>query len=228
MRAMRLAVAVVVLLTATAARRGAQPGFAEPGDIIAAEGNFRHLSAAKGTKAAIRATATSDAQIFAPRLMRVSDYAGSAAVASFPAWHTGQVWMSCDGSVAVTHGAALATGWNITVWKRQKGGGYKWVLEEDGPLSAAISQSDPAESDMISASVADCPARRTHGAADAPVAPGNGKVPVADYTSGRADDGTLAWVTASGLDGSRIFTLQIVQGGALHDVLRATTPPPGS
>jgi hypothetical protein len=220
-----LAVMLVLAATPAVAKRPAPPGFAEPGDIIAAEGNFTHVSAAKGIKAAIRATAAADAQIFAPQLMRVADYANRADLSEAP-WHTSQVWMSCDGSVAVTHGTwqqPPAIGWYITIWKRQKGGGYKWVLEEGGPLAAA-----PADSDMISASVADCPVRRARGTANAPAAPEHGKAPLADYTSGHADDGTLVWATIAAAAGSRSFVLQIKQDGVLHEVLRATAAPPGA
>ncbi len=231
MRGWRPALTVVLALAATqaaAGKRGTQPGFAEPGDIIATEGNFARLNAAKGIKAAIRATAAPDAQIFAPRLMRVAGYAMPNLTAT---WHTGQVWMSCDGSIAVTHGEWQQSpapnrqidAWYITVWKRQQGGGYKWVLEEDGAQTAPL-----ASSDMISASVADCPARRARGSADAPPAPAHGKAPLPDYTSGHADDGTLAWTTALAPDGRRAFTLQIRQDGVLHEVLRATAAPPGN
>jgi hypothetical protein len=214
---------VVLALAATQAmgKPGAQPGFAEPSDIIAAESSFTHLSAAKGLKTAIRATAVPDAQIYAPQLLRVTDYANLRP--SLPAtWHTGQVWMSCDGSAAVSHGTwqrGPALGWYITVWRRQKKGNYQWVLEQGGPLVAA-----PDDSDMIAASVADCPARRARGSANTPPASSPGKVPAADYTSGHADDSTLAWATTFTADGGRTFTLQIKQDGILHEVLRTAAP----
>jgi hypothetical protein len=170
-------------------------------------------------KAAIRATAVADAEIFAPQLLRVADYVTRATEADLTVpWHTSQVWMSCDGSVAVTHGTwqrPSTIGWFATIWRRQKGGGYKWVLAQGGALAAA-----PADSDMISASVADCPARRARGVDSQPSA----KAP-ADYTSGHADDGTLVWATIAAADGRRSFVLQIRQDGVLHEVLRADTAP---
>ena len=54
----RVALAIVLAMMATTAgaKRGTLATFAEPGDIIAAEGNFTHLAAQKGVRAAIRAT----------------------------------------------------------------------------------------------------------------------------------------------------------------------------
>ena len=218
MRGMRSALAVAVVLAAVpvAAKRPVQPGFAEPGDIIAAEGYFAHVSAAKGVRAAIRATAAPDAQIYAPQLMRVTAFAAHAVTAP---WHTRQLWMSCDGSIAVTHGQwqqGEAIGWYIAIWKRQKRGDYKWVLEQGGGLTAPLP-----ESDMIAAGVADCPVRRAR-ADPAPAA--DSKAPPAEYSTGHADDGTLTWATEIAPAG-RSFTVAIKQDGAMHEVLRATAAP---
>lgn len=228
MRGVRAVVAMVLALAATpaGAKRPAPPGFAEPGDIIAAEGAFSHISADKGLVAAIRATATPDAQIFAPGLLRVTDYLRAATGPAFPQpWHTAQLWMSCDGSIAVTHGTwqpggAATIGWYVTVWQRQKNGGYKWVLEEGGALPAA-----PAASDMIAASVADCPVGRARPATPPPAGE-HGKA-IADHTSGHADDGTLEWATVLAADGSRSFTVRLKQDGALREVLHAAAAPKG-
>lgn len=232
MRGRRPALSVALTLACAPAwaehgRGGTTAGFAEPGDIIAAEGYFAHLSAEKGAKAAIRATAAPDAQIYAPQLMRVADYANRPADPNQMApWHTSRLWMSCDGSIAVTHGAwhrGPVIGWSITIWHRQKNGGYRWVLAESGPLSAALP-----ESDMIAASVADCPPRRARSAATAAAAaPERGTAPLADYSAGRAVDDTLEWGHTPSPDGGRTFSLHIRQDGALREVLRASTAPVG-
>jgi|SRR5579863_2294953 len=225
-------VALVLVLAATqaaTAKPSAQAAFAEPGDIIAAEGNFSHLSAAKGMKVAIRATAASNAQIVAPDVMRVTQFAGTAAVQLPAQWHTQQLWMSCDGSIAVTHGEwqrSPSTGWYATIWQRQKGGGYKWVLAESGSLKAPLP-----DSDMIAASVADCPVRRARGATgkSEAAAPDRGKAPVTDYLSGHSDDATLEWATTQAapgsISGSRTFVLRLKRDGTLHEVLRASATP---
>jgi len=222
---MALALAATLAPISAAARRSTQATFAEPADIIAAEGNFSHLSAAKGMKAAIRATAAANAQILAPDVMRVTQYADSTAAQLSAQWHTRQLWMSCDGSIAVTHGEwqrSPATGWYATIWRRQKGGDYKWVLAESGARKTPMP-----ESDMIAASVADCPVRHARGAAgkSEAAAPDRGKAPVTDYLSGHSDDFTLEWATSQAADGSRVFVLRLKQDGTLHEVLRAS---PGS
>lgn len=226
-----LVIALALIATQATAKRSAQPGFAEPSDIIAAEGNFAHLSAAKGVKAAIRGTAAPDAQIFAPLLMQVSNYINGPAAANHPAqWHTRQVWMSCDGSIAVTYGAgqqAPLASWDVTIWRRQKGSSYKWVLEQGGALQAA-----PPRSDMIAASVADCPARHARPSAttNTVVIPtsDHGKSRAADYSSGQSEDATLAWSTTLTPDGGRSFALLVKQDGTMQEVLRAIAAPAGA
>ena len=193
--------------------------FGEPGDIISAEGNFVHIAAAKGTKAAIQATAERDAVIFAPQPTNADAWAERATPAELATrWHTTELWMSCDGSFAVTHGEwqrGDARGWYATVWHREKGGDYQWVLAESGPLATPL----PA-SDMIGASVADCPAHQ-HGAAPAPVkAPQTGPV---DYTSHRADDDTMAWTTATEPGGGYRLSVRLKQNGQMKEVLNAVS-----
>ncbi len=227
MRAMGIAMAVGLAVAATpvAAKRSPPAGFAEPADIIAAESNFTALSAAKGMTAAIRATAAPNAQIFAPEPLRVTQYIAHADPKLAVQWHTRQLWMSCDGSVALTHGEWLhgpASGWYVTVWQRQKGGGYKWVLAEHG------SPRIPApESDMISAGVADCPVRHARAAANtiAPSSPAHGKAPMPDYLSGQSDDATLQWDTSPAADGGRSFVLRLKRDGLMHEVLHAIAAP---
>lgn len=218
------------------AKRGAPAGFAEPGDIIAAEGNFAHFSAAKGLKYAIRATAVPDAQIFAPQLLRVGVYANTADPSLGANWHTRQVWMSCDGSVAVTHGEwqrPPAKRWYVTVWHRQKDGSYKWLLAQDGAVQtpapqAAMAEADRPALDMIAASVADCPLHRARSAAAQSSTAAPGKAAIPDYQSGHADDATLEWTTTIAADAGRSFVLRLKQDGAWHEVLRAIAAPPGA
>jgi hypothetical protein len=182
-------------------------------------------------KAAILSTASPDAEIFAPQLLRVVQYADSATSSNLAAqWHTQQVWMSCDGSAAISHGQwqrSSATGWYVTVWRRQKGGAYKWVLEQTGSLAAPSPHSLTAESDMISASVADCPERHARPPAGNTGAPlsDRGKAPAADYLSGQADDATLAWTTTVAADGGRSFALRLKQDGVFREVLHVTAAP---
>lgn len=227
MRGLRMGFAVVLTLAATqaVARRSAQAAFAEPADIIAAESNFIHLSTAKGAKAAIRATAVSDAQIFAPQLMRVTEYANSADIKIPAQWHTRELWMSCDGSIAVTHGEwqrSPASGWYVTIWQRQKSGSYKWILAADGVLHSPLP-----DTDMITAGIADCPVRHAHsivetGKTDASA---RGKPAVSDYLSGHSDDTTLEWATSPAPDGSPGFVLRLKKDGLMREVLHAGAAP---
>ena len=213
-------IALALASSAAARQKRAPVLFAEPGDIISAEGAMTRIGNDKGMKAALRATAAPGAEIFAPRLMGVDEFVKTAKEADFTKdWHTRRLWMSCDGSFGVSYGEwriSPALGWFVTVWHRQKKGAYKWVLNENGPLAAP-----PPDSDMIRAIIADCPAHhRGDAPARAPAAPA-GKAAI-DWTSHRADDDTMDWTTATETDGSHSFLLRIKQDGMMKDVLRAT------
>jgi hypothetical protein len=219
-----LALALAAMPAAAQERhsKGGAEVFAEPGDIIAAEGAFAQLRADKGPRAAIRATAQSDALTYVPQPVRVADYLKRRTEPSLPpTWQPQQVWMSCDGSYAVTHGAwqqAPGQGWYVTIWHRQKGGEYKWVLDRGGTTDAA-----PPTPDMIAASVADCPPRSPHGKPPGPASDRGKSLP--DYASYHSDDGTLDWATMVAPAGGGAFTLREKQDGAWRDVLTAPAAP---
>jgi hypothetical protein len=224
-----LILAIVLALAATpaTAKRSAQPGFAEPGDIIATEGAMARLAAAKTMKAAFQATAAAGAEIFAPQLMRMPEFVKIVPDNQLAKdWHTRQVWMSCDGSYGVSYGEwrmPPALGWYVMIWQRQKGGAYKWVLNENGPLAAPLP-----DSDMISASVGDCPVRRGRGNTGAsPNVTPTAQPALPDYTSHHADDGTMAWTTAVAADNSQTFSLMLKQDGTMREVLQAGATKPG-
>ena len=224
--ATRLAVVLALVATPATAKRPAPAGFAEPGDIIAAEGTLTRLGNEKGMKAAYRATAAPDAEIFAPQLMRIDAFVKNVSETNLAKnWHTRQLWMSCDGSYGVSYGEwrmQPALGWYIMIWHRQKGGAYKWVLNENGPLSAPLP-----DSDMISAGVADCPTRRRVDSSAKPArTPEPARPPITDYTSHHADDDTMTWTTAVAADNSQTFSLSLKQDGAMREVLHTGTAAP--
>lgn len=85
------------------------------------------------------------------------------------------------------------------------------------------------ESDMINASIADCPVRRTGASASAgKTEASEHKASLPDYLSGHSDDATLEWTTAPGADGSRSFVLRFKRDAAMREVLRAIAAPPGA
>ncbi|MDE2596426.1 MAG: hypothetical protein KGL44_06055 [Sphingomonadales bacterium] len=217
-----------------AARQRPLPGhaYANPSAVIAAEIAFAQLAQDKGQWTAFRATAAPGAKMFQPQPVLVSQFLGNRAdPATTVKWQPHEVWMSCDGSYAVTRGAwqrPEVTGYFITVWQRQKDGGYKWVLDQGEGLVQPL----PAP-DMIRARVADCPERRRGSPpvrpASAPNPRGKGTPlpPPIDPLSAASDDGTLRWTTTVDSAGAREFSLVLTIDGHSGEVLHASVKAPG-
>ena len=255
MGAMALAGVVLLCLSPAAAQswRGRAPApltYGEPADIIAADIAVARALREKGSPAGWRAGAAPDALIMPADRSVAAPLRADAFARGRPnrpaSLHRNPqaVWMACDGSFAVAWGAwddseasgtstgaasgAATGGGYVTVWQRQKKGGYKWVLDmaDAGPAPQNAS-------DMISASVADCPMRhhpRLSDAAEgehqgdaAPVAKGP-KDGTPDYLTGSANDHTLTWTGSVSLGVPR-FTLMLKRDGAMREVLRIPSTP---
>ena len=181
---------------------------ANPSAVIAAELAFARLALDKGQWTAFRATATDDAIMFAPRMVRAKDWLkGRADPAVSVKWQPHQVWSSCDGSLAITQGAWQrpgSVGYFTTVWQRQRDGGYKWVFDHGDTLAEA--QAAP---EMISAKVADCPPRRFR-----KLPAKRGAVPFDPAArEGRSDDGTLVWTITAEPGGAHNFSAEMSSDG---------------
>jgi hypothetical protein len=199
---------------------------ADPSSVIAAELAFARMAREKGTWTAFRETAKDSALWPAPALSNVRrDLEGRPDPAQPIVWGPDAVWVSCDGSFALSTGpATLANGRRTrfaTIWQRQRDFDYRWVLDQGFDLEANY-----AEPEMIGARVADCPAgfggeRRRR----------NWRPAVQDgaaWGSGRSNDGTLEWTTAIAADCSRTLSVRMVQGGALTEVFNRHSPAPAA
>lgn len=202
--------------------------YAEPSDIITADLGFSRMAQGKGLLAASRVTAATDAEVLvragaSTTVMRVEAYAkGQDDVRPGPNWDPYGVWMSCDGSIAVTRGVwreAEGAGWYVTVWQHQPKGGFKWVLR----LSDTLTDPPPAP-EMINASQAECPARRSHAAGDGAAADAKTDTQTAkagspDFLLGESKDHTLAWTGSVSATGAPGFALRLKHEGQLREVL---------
>jgi hypothetical protein len=217
------AIALVLVATAIAAApprgpRSRPPGrqYADPSAVIAAEIAFARLAQVKGQWTAFRETATAAAEMFVPgRVLAQGWLKGRADPAVAVRWQPHGVWMSCDGSAGVTQGAwqgPRATGMFSTVWRRQRKGGYKWVLDQGQPLPAPL----PAP-EMIAGKVADCK-------------PGAGPVPASpppqgvDARDGRSADMTLQWTSWVWPGGRRQFFVYLWNGTAFDQPFSLDAP----
>jgi hypothetical protein len=173
----------------------------------------------KGTWTAFRATATDDAVWPSPGWVNVKQSLKGAPDPAQPiVWEPDQVWMSCDGSFALSTGPATYPDGRrtrfATIWQRQDDGRYKWVLDQAFDLEPGYRKPD-----MAIGAVAECGARR----AGPPPRARRGLA----WQSGVSEDGTLAWTTELRADCGRLFVARVRQGdGAMREVFRATAPPP--
>lgn len=212
-------------LAATAGAREPHPrragiGTANPSALIAAEIAFARAAHAKGQWTAFRDFADEEAVMFVPQPVLAKAWLkGRKDPPAAVQWQPYQVWMSCDGTLGVTKGAWQrpdgAVGYFTTIWKRQKNGDYRWVLDQGDTLKTPL-----AEPDMLSAVVADCPVGRRDG--PPPATPDNAKAKPREAGmdgSGRSDDGTLGWTYHAGAGNTRTLAVSLRKGGEMKEVL---------
>lgn len=205
-------------------RRRPGPGTANPSALVAAEIAFNRLAQEKGQWTAFRETADEAAVMFVPEPVMARDWLkGRDNPPASVQWQPHQVWMSCDGSLGVTKGAWQrpdgSVGYFTTVWRLQKKGEYKWVMDQGDTLPAPLQAPE-----MLTASVAECPPRRAGpppGKRDAPerrVAGAEG--------GGTSGDGTLSWSYRAAPDGSRAIAVSLRKDGAMAQVLSLSVAAP--
>lgn len=205
-------------------RRAFLGSTAVPSAVIASELAFARTAREKGALTAIRETATDDAIRPGPGWENVkAALRGTPDPAAAVVREADQVWLSCDGSFALSSGpATYPSGKRMrfaTIWQRQNDGRYRWVLDQGLDLEAGYGKPD-----MIAANVAECGERR-RGAAIAPAPKARRGLA---WQSGESDDGTLRWSTALKPDCSRDFAVQITRGGAPGEVFRRSAAPPST
>ena len=223
MRLARLLLAGGLMLAPAgiAEARPHQPVYADPADVITAEIAFARLAKDKGLAAAMKATAVEGAQVVGTDHLpqNVGAFIKDTPV-SLPAaaWQVERAWISCDASIAVTQGKQGIDDY-ITVWRRQKKGGYKWLLHVAAHSAATTARSPD---DMINAEIAQCPARGQHAERDTRPATSVTTTSRTNYLSGYANDATLLWNCST----YGICTMQVKLYGAMHEWLLIPQVPP--
>ncbi len=143
--------------------QGNRPG-ANPSAIVSAELSFARLAQEKGQWTAFRETADKDAVMFMPDAVNAQTWLKKRAdPPKALVWQPYRVFVSCDGSYALSTGPWTGPGGGggtfNTIWRRQKNGGYKWVV--DFGSATQIARQDEV---IIDGKVADCRrARRPDG-----------------------------------------------------------------
>lgn len=225
------ALALAALSLAFAAPAGAEPprrrpgpGTANPSALIAAEIAFARAAREKGQWTAFRTFADENAVMFVPQpVLARSWLKGRKDPPAAVQWQPYQVWMSCDGTAGLTKGAWQradgSVGYFTTIWKRQKKGDYRWVLDQGDSLKTPLP-----EPDMLSAVVADCVRGRRDGPPQPPP-PSQPETPEVKLRAapadgaGQSDDGTLRWTYHVGPDNARTLAVSLRKGANMAEVL---------
>lgn len=180
---------------------------ATPMTAIDAERAFAADAQKRGQWTAFRTHAADDAIMFVPQPANAQAWLKDRRdppVSVF--WWPGRSFVSCDGTIAVNTGPWVSewgksVGYFTTVWERQPGGGWKWLLDHGDALGAAR-----AEGGDIKAQKATCPAL--------PIGPRpQREVPEGvKYGGGASPDDSLAWDWTVLPDGSRRFWASLWDG----------------
>ena len=117
----------------------AKRALADPGKVVATEIAFARMAQDEGLWTAFREYSTDDAIVFSPQAVNAKDWLKGRDDPPEPIkWQPHQVWSSCDGSLAVSTGAAQypdgSNGYFVTVWQRQLDGAYRWIMDSGGKL----------------------------------------------------------------------------------------------
>lgn len=105
---------------------------------VDAENAFRRAAQAEGQWTAFRKFATDDAIIFTPQPEKAHGALPAADPPIAVQWWPAASFVSCDGTIAVNTGPWVrpaSVGYFTTVWERQPGGEWKWVLDHGGTLA---------------------------------------------------------------------------------------------
>lgn len=197
----RLAFISFALLALTGARPPMryQP---DPSSVFAAEIAFNRLAQQKGQWTAFRETAAEDAIMFVPERVQARQWlkAQKDPPASV-SWTPSSIYVSCDGNLAASTGNWKrpdgSVGYFTTIWRRDKKGRWKWVLDHGDRLAT------PREtSEFLIGKVATC--RRGEGA------PAPSDVPPPDQS--------LTWSADMASDGGRRVVVRM-WNGASYDVV---------
>ena len=212
------------------------PSMANPSAVVAAELGFARLAQDKGQWTAFRETAEKDAVMFMPDAVNAQAWLKKRPdPAQSVKWQPYRVFVSCDGSYALSTGPSTepdgSSGTFSTIWRRQKDGGWKWIVDFGSPTKI------PAQEDVaIEGRIAQC-ARPSSGmrgdgsgerrgeSAGQKVALIPNPPPVSG--EGQSNDGSLRWRWAKG-DAGTLFTVTVRTAKGDEEVLRETAPAGGA
>ena len=213
----RRAVLIAACLLGLVAARGPVRHQPDPSSVFAAEIAFNRLARDKGQWTAFRATAADDAVMFVPQRVLAKQWLKGRADPPQPvSWTPSVIHVSCDGNMAASTGNWQrpdgTVGYFTTIWRRDKQGAWKWVLDHGDTLGAPR----PAP-EVLVGKVATC----KRGKAPEGVAPkAKAAVPPADES--------LIWSAEVAPDGGRQVMVRVWNGADYEVVIDDRVKAPGA
>ncbi|TRW14977.1 hypothetical protein [Glacieibacterium frigidum] len=204
------------------------------GSVADAERAFAAQAAREGQWTAFRATASADAVMFVPGMVRAQDWLKSRADPPVPyKWWPDRTLTACDASAGFSTGgsidAAGTHGRFRTIWTRTPDG-WRWVLDEGAPLTMRPAGARPLAAETASCTAAaQARAALPHLTAPARYAQADAMLDgqaaamfaLPAIVSGASDDATLAWqVRGDAATGRRVLLVWAWTGTA-HDLRAA-------
>lgn len=222
----------------------ARGGFADPSAVVSAELALNQAADKDGQEKALRDAADKDAVLFTPGIVSARRALDHRTEPAKPGkWAPLAVYMACDGGYGVATGRWTgpdgAVQHFVTIWREQRKGGYKWLLDWRGGSVAKARNGI----DMIEGKVADCGAHGERGAAGGDDWSGarnrhhkRKKMPIIRIAdpppangAGQSNDGSLRWHwTSGGPDGARSLQVTMRYHGADKRVVDEKIGAPGS
>lgn len=185
-------------------RGGDGPSYADPAAVIRAEIAIGQLALAKGQWDAMARMAAKNAVLLVPQPVLAERWLKGRAPATPPArLNTHSVFLSCDGSTALTTGTWSrpdgGKGWYRAVWQRErKKGLFQWRVATAGALDRTGE-----EPDSISAKVAHC--RPGDGRDNGPPPKPHPKQSLPAIHQESSGDGSLRWRWSAGTGGAAVL-----------------------
>lgn len=201
-------------------------GLAQPGQIVATESGFARTAREQGQWSAFAEYAAPGAVLHLDQgLVPAAEWLrGRSNPAEATRWAVRDVWMSCDGTLAVSQGryrdAAGLVGNYVTAWRRDADNTYRWSYHAsapDRPQPPPRAEQERGEDEivvlameLIKGHVADCKGT--------PPDPGPQTNP-APVVKATAPDSTLHWLAQQRADGARRFIVLSNTAGEWDEVL---------
>jgi hypothetical protein len=184
-----------------------------PQTALDAERAFARDARTLGQWTAFRKWAASDATMFAPQPIKAQAWLKDRKdPAKAIAWWPTASYVSCDGSLAVNTGGWKqpdgSVGYFTTVWAKQIGGGWKWIV--DSGDQSTIAQSARAIPKIRSAS---CQGKALE------VEPALSVDDAGSMALGQSHDRTLWWRWEAGPNGGRLFSAYLWNGKSFDPVI---------